>query len=321
MRTYVLLDEPLSGDANRDATAIVSALAKGRAYIGVDGLAPAHGFFAVVERDEQLWSMGDTVPYADDLTLRSGGLLPPTARLRLLRDGVTIAEAEGALQLDDVAPGVYRVEVRLPDWEMPWIVSNPLYVFDEGRASARATQASWPDEPPPPTVAAMLDLFEDDSILAPEFDPSSSVTFDIVPSEHPERGGWAGRMRFRLGTPTVEQPDTWCALVSREPRDLAGKRGLTFAIRSDGDYRLWAQVRDENPGSSPDGTEAWSDSVRSSRKWRRVTVPFADMRSPNEHTDGRLDLDKVRMLVLTVDPGSVKPGTTGTIWIDDFAVY
>ena len=50
-------------------------------------------------------------------------------------------------------------------------------------------------------------------------------------------------------------------------------------------------------------------------------MPFARLRSINPKTDGKLDLDKVRALVFVIDKGSVKPGTQGTIWIDEVGVY
>ena len=109
--------------------------------------------------------------------------------------------------------------------------------------------------------------------------------------------------------------------MSREPRDLTGMRGLVFSIRGDREYRLWAQVRDENPASADEGTEWWFASVRTEPQWRRIAVPFARLRSLNPRTDGRLDLDKVRQLVFVIDQGSVKPGTAGTVLIDDLGLY
>jgi hypothetical protein len=57
--------------------------------------------------------------------------LPRPALLRLLRDGSVVASVEGA-SLDHAvrAPGVYRVEARLPHAgrERTWIVSNPIYL-------------------------------------------------------------------------------------------------------------------------------------------------------------------------------------------------
>jgi hypothetical protein len=113
----------------------------------------------------------------------------------------------------------------------------------------------------------------------------------------------------------------WCALVSREARNLAGAQGLVFSIRGDRAYRIWVQVRDENPASADDGTEWWFASVRTETEWRRVAVPFARLRSLNPKTDGKLDLDKVRQLVFVIDAGAEKPGTQGTILVDELGLY
>jgi hypothetical protein len=45
------------------------------------------------------------------------------------------------------------------------------------------------------------------------------------------------------------------------------------------------------------------------------------MRSLNPRSDGRLDLDKVRQVVFVIDQGADKPGTEGTVWIDEVATY
>ena len=126
---------------------------------------------------------------------------------------------------------------------------------------------------------------------------------------------------FRIGEPTADHPHVFAALVDWTHRDLSGRSGLVFSIRADGVYRIWVQVRDENPASGDEGTEWWFASVRTSTEWQRVVLPFARLRSINPKTDGRLDLDKVRALVFVLDRGAVKPGTRGTIWLDDLGVY
>ena len=158
-------------------------------------------------------------------------------------------------------------------------------------------------------------------MLEPEFDPSSSVVLDLVASDDPSRGEQVGRMRFRLGVSDTEDFETWCALISRRDLDVSGRTGLTFSIRSDQAYRLWVQVRDDNPDALREGTEWWSDSIRTSSEWRQVTVPFATMRSHDPDSDGQLDLGQIRALTFTLDSGAVKHGTAGTIWLDDLGVY
>jgi hypothetical protein len=324
-RNHVLLSRALTGDASVDGPGIVHALAVGRSYVGLDALAPADGFsfttFEPAEPARRPWSMGDVVPPEPGLRLRAGGRLPARTRLTLLRDGRAIAAGEQTIDVEVPGPGVYRVEARVPGWEIPWVISNPISVFPASAARPRGAAAEWPEEPPAPPAVRMIDAFDGPTSFHPEFDPSSSMSTDVlVPQAGPDGSG-AARIAFRLGAPGPGRPYVWCALVSREPRDLSGAEGLVFSIRGQGQYRVWVQVRDANPASADEGTEWWFASVRTQAEWRRVAVPFARMRSLNPKTDGRLDLDKVRQLVFVLDQGAVKPGTEGAIWIDALGTY
>jgi hypothetical protein len=265
--------------------------------------------------------MGDTVASEKGLELRVGGLMPRGARIVLLRDGQAVASTTGTLAAPEPRSGVYRVEVRVPGWEIPWVVSNPIYVFGAEQAARRKERGAWPTEATPPASAAVVDAFAGTSGFAAEFDSASSMSRDVVTPRAGPGGIGAARMEFHLGVPGPGHPYVSCALVERRPRDLSGRKGLAFWLKGDRSYRLWVQVRDENPRSLDGGTEWWFASVRTSTEWRHVAVPFARLRSVNPKTDGRLDLDKVRELVFVLDLGAVKPGTAGTIWIADLGVY
>jgi hypothetical protein len=321
-RNHVLLDAPLSGEFARDARAVLEALARGRAYVALDALAPADGLSFTAEREGRVWTMGDTVPAGDGLHLRVRGAFPRGTRLRLLHDGKPAQEQEEHLEAVVTATGVYRVEARLPGWAVPWVLTNPIYVFWPGEADARAAQAAWPEPSRPPAAAEIIDSFDGPATaFAPESDPASTLGREVVDAHAGEDGRGAARLAFRLAAPAPERPYVWCALVERRSRDFSGRSGLVFSIRADGVYRLWVQVRDENPASADGGTEWWFASLRTSPEWRRITLPFARLRSVNPNSDGRLDLDKVRELVFVIDPGADKPGTQGTIWIDELGVY
>lgn len=320
-RNHVLLHAPLSGVAATDAAAVLAGLEQGRAYMALDALAPGNGFFFAVEGLGRRWTMGETVPLGPGLVARAGGRLPPQARIALLRDGEPYAEGRASLSADIRGRGVYRVEVRLPWWEIPWVLSNPIYVFDPGTIEQRARRAAWPSAPRPPAPAMVLESFDGAPAFAAEFDPKSWMERDVLDPYGGEDGRGAGRLQFQLGVPEAPNPHVWCALVSRAPLDLGGRQGLVFSFKGDGVYRLWVQVRDANPASGDEGTEWWFASVRTSPTWRRVAVPFSELRSINPRTDGRLDPDKVRGLVFLLDEASVKPGTKGTVWLDEIGVY
>ena len=321
VQDHVVLDQPLTGQAETDGRTIVDALARGRSYVGLDALAPAGDFSFVAETAGRRFTMGDTVAPDADLQLRAQGRMPAGARVRILRNGGEAVEGEGSVARTAPEPGVYRAEVRIPGWATPWIVSNPIYVFGPVAAAGRARQAAWPEPPPAPQAAERIDGFEGASSFAAEFDPSSAMERDVVaPGAGPD-GSAAARLSFRLGRPGPGRPFVWCALVNRQPRNLAGRQGLVFSIRADREYRIWVQVRDANPASADEGIESWFASVRTSKRWQRLAVPFARLRSINRRSDGRLDLDQVRQLVFVLDQGAVKPGTQGTIWIDDVGAY
>jgi len=321
VRNHVLLDAPPSGDAGLDARRLVEALGRGRSYVGVDALAPAGAFAFHAEAGGRRWSMGETAPVTKGLRLRSGGRAPSGTRLELLRDGRVIVESAAAIDAEAPGPGVYRVEARVPGWDLPWIVTNPIYVFDQAEAAVRARNAAWPPEPEPPPMAERIDDFEGRLGLVPEHDPESSVEAPALDPTGGVGGGRAARLRFRLAAPGPGRPFVWCALVNHESRDLSGRKGLVFSIRADGVYRIFVQVRDANPASTDDGIEFWFASVRTSAAWRRVALPFSRFRSLNKRSDGKLDLDRVRQIVFVIDVGAEKPGTSGTIWIDDLGAY
>jgi hypothetical protein len=316
-RNYVLLDKPLSGRSEEDGAAVVAALAQGRSYVGLSALAAAGGFYFEAQGPNRRYAMGDAAPAGTALRLKAGGRIPASARVRLLRDGVVVAEAPGGIDRACPGPGVYRVEVRLPGWSVPWILSNPLEVFSAAREAERRRRADWPTPAPAPSPAESLD----ESTFHAEFDSASSMDPAALVAAQGPGGGPALRLRFRLGKPGPRHPFVSCALVSRSPRDLTGRKGLVFSIKGDRTYRVWVQVRDLNPASTDDGTEWWFASVRPSPGWERMALPFDRLRSINPRTDGHLDLDKVRMIAFVLDAGAVPPGTEGSIWLADLGVY
>ena len=320
-KNHVLLEAPLRGDAAADTAAILGALARGRSYVGLDALAPADGFSFRAESPSQKAAMGETIAPREGLFLRASGALPAGARLTLVRDGQALVAKEGPLEVAPSSPGAYRVEVSLPGWDVPWILSNPIYVFDAAAAAARAKAAAWPEPAAAPPAVEALDSFDATSSFSAEADSSSHVAPEFrTPGAGPS-GESLARLAFRLGQPGPDHPFVSCALVSRTPRDLSGHLGLVFAIRGDRVYRIWVQVRDANPASADGGTEWWGASVRTALEWRRVAVPFASLRSINPKTDGQLDLDKVKELVFVLDQGAVKPGTEGTIELAGLGAY
>jgi len=121
LHTHVLCAEALTREVDHDRACVYEALRSGRAYIAVDALAPARGF--------AFWT--DAAPMGAETRLEAPTeahvRLPQTADIRLLQDGVVIAQAH-THELDHPIerPGVIRTEVMLGD--RAWIVSNPVFL-------------------------------------------------------------------------------------------------------------------------------------------------------------------------------------------------
>lgn len=124
LRTHVLLDEPTTGNGAGDRDAVYAALRSGRCYMAVDALAPARGFRYTATGA----FMGGEVAAGAELSVS----VPRPATISILRDGATVATRSGTeLRHHAAEPGVWRVEVTLPDAsgrERAWILSNPIYV-------------------------------------------------------------------------------------------------------------------------------------------------------------------------------------------------
>ena len=134
-------------------------------------------------------------------------------------------------------------------------------------------------------------------------------------------GGGRRALEFRIGEPTADHPHVFAALVDWTHRDLRGRpgsssrSGRTASIGSGCRCATRTRLR---PTRAPSGG---SPPCARPRSGSGSSLPFARLRSINPKTDGRLDLDKVRALVFVLDRGAVKPGTRGTIWLDDLGVY
>jgi hypothetical protein len=320
-RNHVLVGAPLTGDLASDGRVVIDSLGRGRSYIGLDALAPARGFVFEAEGAGSRYGMGDTVPLAAAPRLRAGGCVPKGARVSLFRDGQLAAAGEGSVELTADRSGVYRVEVSVPGWPVPWVISNPIYVFDAEAALARDQRAAWTGPMAPRDAVRVLDDFEGKTVFEPAADSATGLSRPFLDPKGGKEGSAAAHLEFELGIPTPNHPHVYAAMVAWGERDLRGHQGLTFSIRADGAYRIWVQVRDENPASADEGTEWWFASVKTGVEWRGVAVPFSRLRSINPRTDGRVDLDRVRAIVFVLDKGSVKPGTRGSIWIDDVGLY
>jgi hypothetical protein len=125
LRTHLIAERALTGDARLDRATLLDALRAGSAWLSCPFVAPAAGARLWVELGG-----GATVPMGGEGRAGPGILrlrLPGAADIRVLRDGSPWHAAHGAhLDVDVAAPGAYRVEARVGG--RLWLLSNPIHL-------------------------------------------------------------------------------------------------------------------------------------------------------------------------------------------------
>lgn len=111
----------------RQVGPVVDALRRGNSYVSFDilGYVPNFAFYA--QHGDERVMMGDEVELSEGVALRTE-LHDPAERIVLLANGVEVASADNATQLEFApkVPAAYRIEAYREG--LPWIYSNPVYV-------------------------------------------------------------------------------------------------------------------------------------------------------------------------------------------------
>jgi hypothetical protein len=130
VRTHVLVERGrILNEEN-----LLSALAVGHAYVSFDILCDASGFRFTATNGAEQKLMGDEITRTE-AGIRFGVTTPVGSRIRIIRNGQTMSEAQGVSSHEWTTneAGVYRVVCYLPQLpapldSKPWIISNPIYV-------------------------------------------------------------------------------------------------------------------------------------------------------------------------------------------------
>ena len=319
VRTVVHLNEPLSPNPTVARAAISKALCAGESVVAIPSLADPGDFSFVAQTvTGELFGPGSTVRFSPGITLRVGGAMPRGTSLRLLESGREVRSGENELVFPVLHPGVYRVEAYVPGETTPWILSNPISLLAPDVELSRE-QAAHPPAQPYLEGTTAIDRFEKGTSFAAEHDPGSIVDEPIIDLAGGRGSGGAALLSFHLNP--SPNPPVWCALVDRTSRDLSGNRGISFWLKADGEHRVWFQIRDRNPASADEGTEAWFASVRTSTAWTLHNIPFASLRSINKASDGAFDPGRIAHIVFVIDHGAMPFGAAGKVWVDDLMAY
>jgi hypothetical protein len=299
MGQVAVLDTPMSGDATRDAAAVVAALVHGRSYSIVRALGGPAALQFSAERGNEHLQMGDRVPVGiDSVTFHAEVLGAPGAPIALYANGRVVARGVGSLRSAASAAGVYRVEASWPGANVPWIVSNPIVLSDGGDA--------------PPTAPAPLTPPAEQRLIATG---SPSWAVEKEPSSEGDRRPDAGAIRFdyRLGSGA---PHGQYAALAVPVTPDAGIDRVEFSARADRPMRLSVQVR--LPGGK-DG-QRWRRSVYVDETARAIVVRLQDFEPADAPTTRRPIVAPIQTLLFVVDTVNALPGSAGTLWLSDVAL-
>jgi hypothetical protein len=297
----------LSGDPAADATSVLMEIRAGHVYSSVEALAaPAMLSFTASSGDARAVG-GDLLPPSGPVSVHVRTNGPADADLRLLHDGTAVATATGAA-LDyttDDTPAVYRVEVRLPARrgraDVPWILSNPIYV----RAHDEPIEA-----PARPAARALTVLYGDGPAAGWTIESSAGAVGAVDAVAATPRGTQL-LVRYALGGSERDAP--FVALAGPTPASVASSDRVVFTAHADRPMRVSVQLRVPGGGAG----ERWQRSVYLDQETREVSVFFDDMTPVGETKSPTPMLADVRSLLFVVDTVNTKVGANGQYWIDD----
>lgn len=133
INTHILLESPLTGSAQEDTQAVISALRQGHAFVGYDLVKPTRGFRFYLVDMEAAVEMGSSIVINKHQELIAE--IPYPADCRLIRNGEVIdrgmVDKSRTWKIDQ--PGAYRLECyrKYLGKQRGWIFSNPVYVLGD----------------------------------------------------------------------------------------------------------------------------------------------------------------------------------------------
>lgn len=314
------------------AQSVLAALRRGRAAVLVTSVGGIGGlsFVARAQGGEQA-GLGQFAPWEQGpWTLEAGVEAEGSYRIKLLRDGHIVETSNGEpLRALAEEAGTYRIEVYRvagagDEDPVPWILSNPIYLWPSAARQAAVVHRAPPLPPPP--LALQLD-----SEPGWQAGSSDDVSAEAIASDE-------GQV-LRLELPEDPGPNAYAALAlwADEAWDWSGSGGLVVSLQSEEDLRVFVEVRSRDA----DGEErSWHYSVKAtaealptaipwSRWWlrwnqasqRRTLLEGGEWVAAAQHALGEEELRRIVGIFLVVTPGILDPGSTATLTLEQIGIY
>ena len=302
----VRLSAPATGDAERDAAAVLTGIRAGHVYTVIDALASPAGFRFEARSGALHADGGDDLPVGDTAILEADVARVPGVSLVLRRNGRVIAASDsGHLRFEHAASSaasVYRVEAKLANAPgtppVPWIVGNPIFIGPALPRVRPRLQFS------PATDAERL--FEGDgSRWRVEQDPTSRARVAVQPAP-----GGAEALALEYGLGPGDRAGQYAALVTGVAASGVTKwTRVAFTAAADAPMRVSVQLR------APASGARWMRSMVLDTHPAEVTIPFTDM-VPVDQAPMPIPLREIDSLLFVVDTTNTPTGRRGTVWMD-----
>ena len=297
MAVRVQTGRPLSGDPIADAAAILSGIRAGRVHTVVTGLASPPMFEFTATNRQGTARQGDLLAPADPVTLRVRSNAPQGFVTTIFDGEHVLVEEPGT----DVAAsaarptGVFRVEIRAPESGPVWIISNPIYVREEGPAPTSSR-----------TVTERVSLVDGGSFDRWRTETSETSTASLARESAAE----SAPLLFDFALGDGPRAGQYAALAAETRGGVAPYDRLTLRAQAARPMRLSIQAR---VAVSPSVDEAWSRSVYLDETERNVTVRFSDLLPVGRTRSPAIPVEEVHSIIFVVDLTNAQPGTQGQV--------
>jgi len=328
LSTLVWIDEPAGRPtrpaAERVESKLLAALRGGHAAIETTALGDGRSFVFTARSPNTLAKPGELVGWEDGpWTLQVEFESTGDTEIVVLRDGHRIAQAAAtSIAIDVDEPGTYRVEVyrgAATDEEesaLPWIVSNPIYLWPaEARTAARLFRV-----PPLPVPPSAHDLLAGAAFEAND----RGVPYNMVESRGTEVS-WS----FALNA--ASDPEAFAAMIWRadEAMDWSKEDGLIVEIQAGHAMRAALELQTIAADSS---LKSWVYSVKAGPDTEAVAIPWSRFRpsGPEGLIAGAVadaerpsatDMRRVENVILLVTPLLLAQGSSATLKLRALALY
>ncbi len=317
---HLELPAALTGDPQRDAEAVLTAIRRGHVYSTIDALAQSGATGFVGTSAGRTARMGDFLPPAGPVSFEAAAAAPAGATLRLLCDGKVVAESPAAGKLryeqplkppsGESLPGACRVEVGWDDAgrRVTWLVTNPIYLREADPPVRDALAAKVLT---PARQAWRIGNARDQ--WGVEHDAVTVATGGYVTPTPAEPDGPLAVMQYTLRS--GGRVGQFAALQTGQLEPITQATRVSFWVSADRPMRISVQLR--APLAQPGQADRWRRFVYVDKDRRNVTIMFDDMVPVPGTTDEHPRLADVRALLFVVDDVNTVPGTSGKLSIGE----